>query len=376
MTQVPRELWPLVCRLGTSGEWPPRSDADVDAFIAFANLEQLLPLLMDDTDLPPQILAAKPRFRALAALYRKRYELSRAATLELLRVLGADRFFFFKGADYRHRLYDRPDLRPMADVDIFIPPEDFAAALRQLAAAGYPRQYTDHGVGFAPGHHEASVFIGSVHVEPHRSFGQRVRAGVDYDGMWRRREWFEHDGIAGYRLSPADVILAHAFHLAIDEFSSQLVRYVDLYLLLQRHEHELRECVTRANAWQIERPLFGALHLLATLFPSARTRVVMEAMDQLLDPGLRRFLVDRVLPDLAKEPSGHVTGRRLQLWRKYALMDRHWRRIAFFAYHGYETAIGSIHEWRASQRGVPIPPRSTTTTRYIGAGHDAAWRRD
>ena len=360
MNEAPRELWPVVWHLATGLEWPPRGAPHISAFFDFANREKLLPLLMEETDLPGDIVAAKSRFQALRAFYRKRYELARDAILELKRVLGADAFLVLKGSDYRHRLYARPELRPMVDVDILVPAAKFRQMGEQLAAAGYPRKYSDFGAGFAPGHHEISIEVGSVHVEPHHSFAQRVRAAIDYDGMWRRREWFESDGIAGYRLSPADAILGHAFISAVEEFSSQLIRYVDFFLLLQRYQDELDECVTRAKAWGIERALFGALHLTSSLFPAAATEPVKKAIDSLLDAPTRRFLLDRVLPDPAREPSGHVTGRRVQLWRKYSLMDRYWRRLALGVYSAYETAIGSAIEWRVRRSGRFIPPRPTS----------------
>jgi len=363
VTRVPRELWPIVYRFATSGDWPPRSDADVDAFFGFAKLERLLPLLMADPDVPAEVAAAKSRFRALDALYEKRYQLSRDAALELQRIIGAHAFLFLKGSDYRYRLYARPRLRPMADIDIYVPARDFRAVLSRLAAAGNPRKYSDHGAAFAPGHHEVSIEIDGVHVEPHRSFAQRVRARIDYEGLWQRREWFEHDGIRGYRLSPADAILCHAFYFAMDEFSSPLIRYLDFYLLLQQYEHELSDCAVRAKPWGIERPLFGALHVTTELFPSARTKAVEDAMHLLLDAPTRRFLVDRVLPDPATEPSGHVTGRRVQLWRKYSLMDQRWRSILLLAYHLYEVAIGSLIEWQTRRKGHLIPPRPTTRPR-------------
>lgn len=360
MTQRPRELWPLVCRIANAGEWPPRTDAAVAAIFELAHRQGLLPLLMADSDLPDSILAAKSRFRALHALYRKRHELSRIATLELLRVLGPDSFLFYKGSDYRHRLYEHPELRPMTDVDVFVPASKIEAALERLAAAGYPRKYVAYGAHFAPGFYDLSFEVKSAHVEIHRSFAQRVRAGIDYDGIWRRREWFEADGIRGHRLSPADAILVQAYGLAKDEFSSDLNRYVDFYLLLQRYEGELRNCVPSARAWAIERPLFGALHLTSSLFPSARTPAVREAIEFLLNARTRTFLAERVLPDPGREPSGHVTGRRLQLWRKYWLMDRLWRRLAFAAYHVWETMVGLAAEWRLRRSGFFLPPRSTT----------------
>ena len=363
MTQVPRELWPIVCRLATSREWPPRGEADVAAFFDYANRQKLLPLLMADTDLPPEVIAAKPRFRALDALYRKRFELSREGTLELQRILGGDAFLFFKGSDYRHRLYSRPEQRPMLDIDVYIPSAQVSAALRKLEAAGHPRKYTGYGAKFSPWYHEISVVIGSVHVELHRSFSQRVRAAIDYDGMWQRRERFERDNVGGFRLSSADAILCHAFGLAKDEFSSELIRFVDFYLLLQRYEGELDNCVKRAKVWQIERPLFGALHLTTTMFPVAKTAAVNQAIDALLDRSTRQFLVDQVLPDPTTEPSGWVSGRRIQIRRKFALIDRSWRRIAFIAYQICATAVGSAFEWRARRKGVIIPPRSMTRPR-------------
>ena len=350
-----------MCRLATSREWPPRGDADVAAFFDYAHNQKLLPLLTADDDLPQQVIAAKSRFRALDALYRKRYELNRDGTLELLRVLGPEGFLFYKGSDYRHRLYDRPEDRPMLDLDLYIPWAQIPDSMKKLEAAGYPRKYT-YFEAFSPQHYELSVVIGGVLVELHRSFSQRVRAAIDYDGIWRRREWFERDGVSGYRLSPADAILAHAFHLAKDEFSSDLIRYLDFYLLLQRHEDELDTCVARAKAWQIERALFGALHITTAMFPALKTAAVSQAMSGLLDRSTRQYLVDQILPDTTTEPSGWVSGRRIQLRRKFALMDRRWRRAAFVVYFIYATAVGLVFEWRARRRGL-IPPRSMVRLR-------------
>jgi hypothetical protein len=181
--------------------------------------------------------------------------------------------------------------------------------------------------------------------------------------MWRRRERFERDGVAGCRLSPADAMLAHAFGLAKDEFGSDLNRFLDFYLLLQSHQEELDECVKRAKAWQIERPLFGALHLTTAMFSGARTAAVERAMDALLDRRTRQFLVSRVLPDPTTQPGGSASGRLTQLRRKFALIDRYWRRVAFVAYHIQATAIGLAFEWRARRNGLKIPPRSMIKSR-------------
>ena len=350
MTTVPSELWPVVYRLATSREWPPGSEIDINGFFELANRQYLLPLLMADSNLPSVLSEAKPRYRALNALYSRRYELSQAAIGELQRVIGSDSFLFLKGSYYRHRIYARPEFRPMTDIDIFVPKSSRRSFMRQLAAAGYLRKYSGYGAAFSPGCHEVSVVIKGVSIDIHRSYAQPVRNAIDYDALWQRREWFVRDNVCGNRLSPVDAILSHAFNgLAQDEFSTQLCRYVDFYMLLQQHENELNACVALARKWGIERPLFGALHVTSTLFPSARTMVVTDSIDQLLDAKTRRFLISRILPDPSAEHSGHSRGRLLQLLRKFLLIDHAWRRFAFVVYYAYETGVGLISEWIVRQ---------------------------
>src|SRR5262249_22736983 len=144
----------------------------------------------------------------------------------------------------------------------------------------------------------------------------------------------------------------------------------------------------RAKAWQIERPLFGALHLTTAMFQESKTPAVVQAMKALLDQPTRQFLVDHILPDLTTEhdqkqseyqgalaewqsgtagvqepASGWILGRRIQVRRKFALIDRSWRRAAFVAYYVYATAIGRVFEWYARRSGLNIPSRSMARPR-------------
>ena len=364
MMTVPCELWPIVFYLATSNKWPPRDEANVIAFFDFAHRESLLALLMSDENVPATVAAAKQRYRVLDALYRRRYELSRDRVFELQRVIGREAFLLLKGMDYQHRLYARPGLRPMADIDILVQSTKMNSILKRLTSEGYSLKYGGHGAFYAPNRHEVAVVIGNVCIDVHRRFAQPFRTGIDYDAMLQRKESFEREGIFGYRLAPVDAILSHAYSgLAMDEFTPPLIRYVDFYLLLQRYEDELGECVSRAKAWGIERALFSALHITSTLFPSAQTTAVNNAINQLLDARTKRFLVKRVLPNPAKERSGNISGRYMQLWRKFSLMDRTWRRLAFVAYYAYETAIGFIFEWHANKKGIIPARRSENSSR-------------
>jgi hypothetical protein len=196
-----------------------------------------------------------------------------------------------------------------------------------------------------------------VHVEVHRSLAQRVRAAIDYDGLWDRRESFDADGITAQRLSHPDAILVQAYELGKDEFSSPLIRFVDFHLLVVQQPDVLQLCVERARAWQIERPLFGALFVTSRLFPELAVPPVTRAMESLLTPRMRARLADRILPDPSRERSSHASGRIQQLRRKFMLIDNGWRRLALLGFAAQQEAKGSWHEWRARRAGARLPPR-------------------
>ncbi|HTK79252.1 MAG TPA: nucleotidyltransferase family protein [Rhizomicrobium sp.] len=357
MTQVPVELWKVIWQLATGKAWPPAGPEGVTNFYEYANREMLLPLLMVAEGLPAEIAEARGRYRAFEAIYRKRYELTHAAIPTIQRVIGADTFVFLKGGDYCHRLYDRPDLRPMTDLDLLVPTAVFTQTLAAFAAAGYPQKRGNHGSPFSPDHHEASVLVCNVHVEVHRSLAQPARAAISYGELWDRRETFTADGIKAQRPSHPDAILLQAYELAKDEFSSPLIRYVDFLLLVLREPCVLPLCVERARSWQIERPLFGALFVTSQLLPSFAVPQVTEAMEALLTPRLRSFLRRHVLPDRSREHSAYPFGRLEQLRRKFMLMDNAWRRLRFLGFATQQEVKGSWYEWRARRAGEQLPPR-------------------
>jgi hypothetical protein len=355
--QAPEELWPVVWGLATSQPWPPQSGDRVDDFFQYADREMLLPLLMMADGLPEPVATGKLRYQTLLTLYRRRYELVRAALPEFTRIAGADTFLFYKGFDFCHRLYARPELRPMSDVDVLVPRRAFNTILTRFARQGIEQKRGAHGASFSPDRHEASIMVGEVHFEIHRSFSQPVRANIDYDALWNRRERFTVEGVCGQRLSGPDALLCQAYELAKDEFSSSLIRYVDLCLLLRSERDSLAVCVERARAWRIERALFGALFLTERLFPSLRHPSLSRAMNDLLTVRQRAFLTDHVLPNPAREPSNHGSGRLLQVQRKFMLIDALWQRLALAGYAAYQEMKGSWYEWRARHAGVKIPRR-------------------
>ncbi|MEO6626811.1 MAG: nucleotidyltransferase family protein [Burkholderiaceae bacterium] len=361
---VPPELWQLVSRLGPFPDWPPPDQAGIDRLFAFALRQGLFGLLMADAALPEQIKAARSRYRVREAVDHLRCRRSLDSIRVLQQVLGADRVLLFKGADYRHRLYTPSHVRQMADVDILVEPGTFAKTLRELEQAGYPTRYGSSIASHAPWAMELDVVVGGVAIDVHRNFIYPIRANIDYMALWRRRERFEADGLTGWHLSPSDALLCHALSpLAIDEFNCPLIRYVDFYLLLQRYSHEMAGCVERARQWGITRAFFGALHVTSSLFPSARSQAVADAMQELVSKPVRRLLIRHVLPGAGARACVPPISRREQLWRKFWLIDKFWRRVAFLLYHCFELVTGS---WLRVRRRARMAKSVQATTDLSG----------
>src|SRR5260370_25660489 len=99
--------------------WPPKNADEAVSFVEFAEDEGLISILFEQPGLPAAISDVLPRFRALESLHRFKYDLSRTALLELIRIVGADAFVVLKGSDYRFRLYSKPHLRPLNDIDFY-----------------------------------------------------------------------------------------------------------------------------------------------------------------------------------------------------------------------------------------------------------------
>ena len=303
---------------------------------------------MADAALPQPIKAARSRYRVREAVDRLRTRRSMDSIRALQEVLGQDRVLLFKGADYRHRLYASSDLRQMADVDILVEPGTYRDTLRTLERAGYPVRYGSDIASHALWPSEATVMVGNVAIDVHRNFVHAIRAKVDYRALWQRRERFEAAELTACHFSAADALLVHAFSpLTIDEFSCPLIRYVDFFLLLKRYSNHVPDCVERARQWGIERAFFGALHVTSTLFPSVLDDDLSDAMEQLALRPVRRLLISHVLPSVALRSCLPPISRREQLWRKFWLIDKFWRRIAFLLYHCFVLVTGT---WRRMRR--------------------------
>lgn len=336
---LPPSLWPLLQRLATGGIWPPSREDEAARLVWQAEREGLLPLLAAEAEPPAAVASALAAHRALERLYFRRSQLIEQALATVLRGLEGEPVVLLKGADYRRRLYPSPWLRPMQDIDLLVPPARIDAVCLRLREVGLAALEPAAPARLAS-YHERVLRQGEVVVEVHHSFVQRPRHRVDYEAVWARRVAVPWPGGSAFRLDDADALAYHALSLAIDEFCVPLVRYVDLWLMLESRADLLEAAASRARSWRTVRPLYGALRQLFRLLPETRSTARAVLADGLLPRPVRSFLDYAVLPRVEQHGRGKNMSRWLELWRKLWLLDNHWRRVRFLAYHGYALLVG------------------------------------
>jgi hypothetical protein len=339
---IPDSLWAATAE----GTWPPATERDEVRLLERAGREGLLPLLFEAPGLSPSLRQRLERQRGWQRLARARAQIVADALGALGRILHDEPFVVLKGADYMGRLYPRPELRPMQDIDLLVPRSRIDHACARLEAAGLQRRAVPGAARAAPSYYERAFLLGDVIVEVHQSFLQRSRHRVDYEGLWSRRRPAPELAPTAARLEEADAVAYHTLALAKDEFTTPLIRYVDLWLMLGAWPQALREGAARAREWRAARAFYGALHQAARFFPELGEGEAAEVARRMVGPVARRFLARYVLPPREEQGRAGVVTRSRQLWRKFWLMDGMRSRLAFAARHAEATLQG----WRGRPR--------------------------
>jgi hypothetical protein len=344
---LPEALWAAVHRAAGGGAWPPGSASDFTRFADQAVREGLLPLLFHDATLPPSVRERLEARTALLRLAVARAILVRNALASVARILHDEPFAVLKGADYMTRLYERPELRPMQDVDVLVPRERIDAVCDRLVEGGLVPRAAAAGARAAASYYERPFLLGDVIVEIHHSFLQRSRHRVDYASLWKRVEPAPELGPSAARLAPADAVAYHALALAKDEFTVPLVRYVDLWRMLRRWPDALPVAAGRVREWRAARALYGTLRQAARFFPELGEGETAAIARSLVGPRARAFLDRFVLPPAEEQGRAGVVTRRRQLWRKLWLLDGPRERATFAVAH----AAASLSGRRSARAG-------------------------
>src|SRR5215831_16882129 len=158
----PQSLWATVHRLAVGEAWPPSTDSAADRLVRDAAQERLLPLLFEHASPPAVVRGALDRARAWQRVFSRRADALDRAIVRVGKLLQGEPFLFLKGSDYRHRLYPRPWLRPMQDIDVLVPGRSIDAITRRLEGLGLPRRFPGGSVARLSSYHERVFDLGEV----------------------------------------------------------------------------------------------------------------------------------------------------------------------------------------------------------------------
>ena len=282
----PETRWLLACVRSLNGQeaapFPPLGLLDWDGLVSAAEAEGLAPALGF------AFRAKAPAGMPVAIRERlsRRLADSMAGQLILSRELaGLLRHFEaagvpvipLKGPVLGETLYPHPALRPSSDLDLLIRRETLPSVDRLLQSLGYRRAADAHSWDFDIAYDRATVYEGpaGVHVDLHWGLVSDPRYSLNEgEGLtvWDRAIRIRVAGEEALGLTPEDLLLYLALHLAVHHGLAGLLWYWDLRLVLDRWGSTLdwQAVVERASRWRVRAALYFALLGLELFFgPSA-----------------------------------------------------------------------------------------------------------
>jgi len=228
-----------------------------------------------------------------------------------------------KGADLRHRLYGDPAVRPMADIDLLVPPGQLNPAEIALARLGYALSPNCHNP--RPGFRER--FRKELHFTPPSGLSLVVDVhwqieNVDdfyrlpYEGIRSRAVPQKFHGITVKVPSPEHTLILLLLH-ALDEFHS-VMQIIDLTLASSLLPIDWSFFLEEVARFRCQAPIFLALEELAGV---TNSRAIPPAVvNQLAD--YRPSWAERVV---LHRPWGYIT-------RHFSTLYHH-RRLNDWAYY-------------------------------------------
>lgn len=234
---------------------------------------------------------ADPRFNPGAALLESVRNVRMMHLLERIARAFHDAgipLLALKGAALNLVLYDRPDERPMGDLDLLVKPEDAEGACAVLEGLGCLRSVVLVREDFFPRfHYEIEYAAGSIypvkidlHVRPFRPL--RYSRLVPPDALWERAEVVRF-GAATIRIPAPDDMLIHlAVHAAIHGCSRRtwlqdIKRWADAH----RSVIDWNRLVATAERWRLALAVRQAFQRTAREFGPVCSRRVIQRLRRL-----------------------------------------------------------------------------------------------
>jgi hypothetical protein len=188
-------------------------------------------------------------------------------------------FLLLKGAALNLSTYDRPELRPMTDIDILIRPTDVSAADQLLRSAGcrssrplvrrdfFPRYYYEREYQ-VPGLPPCRL---EVHAHLFRPL--RYMKTVPANGMWDVPMQAKLDGVDVLFPSNENMVIHLAAHSTIHG-NTRLLWLYDIFRFVRAHADRIdwKRVQEKATAWSLSLAVRRALSQTAELFDDQKLR--------------------------------------------------------------------------------------------------------
>ena len=252
----------------TSPAWEQFTEAACGSGLAGLILEAVTRHGID----PPEHVAEKLRHHGTAIAAGN---LSRMHELE--RLLSAFNHagipvMLLKGAALNLTVYDRPDLRPMSDLDLLIRPWTVGPAFRLLEDCGYRRGFELMRRDFFPTYHYEVEFLGrspgytriDLHARPFRPL--RVSRTMPDDALWHDAE-VVRSGEALALIPRPELMFIHLAAHAAFHGCSRLLWLYDLKRLVDRCCDGIDWLLVARSArcWRLSLPVLRAVTRAAEL---------------------------------------------------------------------------------------------------------------
>lgn len=267
-----------------------------------------------------------------------------------------------KGAAVASHAYGDPSLRPMLDLDIWVPDGEVSRAARCLLELGFrpapvrpdrPPALQRLASGEAVfWNQERSHGVVELHYGPFQGWWVKRTARPDVAGV-RRRTRRLGPGRHARRLAAEDAIIQTALHVAVNQFGQAPFRgLMDLSVIARSQTVDWETVASRARAWRVATATWVVLDLADRLIgiPGAERAI------SLLRPGRARRATLRTLISGKKLASRHLlmlslTDRPVDATRLIARTlwpERWWIEAR------YGRPVSRVrHAWGLLRRGAP-----------------------
>jgi hypothetical protein len=226
-----------------------------------------------------------------------------------------------KGPALGETLYREPALRPFTDLDVLVRRQDVRPAVTLLSALGYRALEHERPLAYELAYATAATFVpaapapGALPIDLHWGLvsfpAGATPTALDADEVWTRAVALARWGRSVLTLSPEDLLLSLALHLAVHHPLDGLAWQLDLALLLRRLGGELdwEAVVERARRWRVGGAVYFALRRVERSFASEAPVAVLA---RIAPSGLRGALLARLVA-LSSAPGrfDHVIPLRL-----------------------------------------------------------------